>query len=265
MRDEESKRHAQATLEAMGYSVTLIETSNVKGEQRADLRASIDGETLVVEAKSKAEHTEFISLRNEARVKGTASCSREERAWSALSSVVKKANSQLASTSSPNGAGRVFWVPCLHEDWAFVFEGFRQLLYGQVELTLFQKCIGPPKFVGIRNCFYYDQADFRKYTAIDAAVLAGPNGELLLFVNEFGTRVKHLRNTKLYREMNESGGVIDPRIQCEKLEAFAIADPSLHSEKEKWNYLFDTYGFQTSKLSGFSFKSMITIPKSGRR
>jgi hypothetical protein len=252
---EDSRVHAKMMLEAAGYSVTPIPRSKVHGQERADLKATLGQEILIVEAKGKAPHQGYFDLLEKVRTQGYGCCSREEVAWNALSSVAEKASCQLEKTPAPETCVRILWISCLHNDWRFVFDAFRHRLYGDVKLCLFRKAKGLPEIVGTRPCFYYNPSDFCRYQSIDAAILAGPNGAQVL-VNEFGTRVRQLRNTKLYTEMKELGALLDPEMLRESGKALAILDLSLRDQKAKWQYLFESFGFMTTVLRSYSYMSL---------
>jgi len=256
MKDEDSKVHAKIMLEAAGYSVTSIPPSKTPGQKRADLKATFEQEVLIVEAKSKDPHQEYLHLLNEVQTHGLGDCSREVVAWNALSSVAEKASLQLEATPAPETAVRILWISCLHDDWEFIFDAFRHRLYGNVELVLFQKTGGLPKMVGTRPCYYYDPSDFFRFQSIDVAVFAGPKGAQVL-VNEFGSRVRHLRATRLYSGMKDLSALWDPQTLRESGEALAILDPSRN--KSKWQYLLETYGFMTSVLHSFHYKALISV------
>lgn len=258
MNDEESKDHARIYLEAAGYSVTPIPVSKVCGQERADLLATLGQEILIVEAKGKAPHQGYFDLLEMVRTQGYGSCAREVAAWNALSSVTEKASRQLAETPAPETSARILWISCLHEDWEFVFDAFQHRLYGDVELSLFPKAEALPQTVETRRCFYYEPSDFCRFQSIDAAVLAGPNGAKVL-VNEFGSRVRQLRNTKLYTGMMAKGALCDPEELRKLGDALAILGPLLNDQKVKWQYLLETYGFKTSVRRSYHWEALIAL------
>jgi len=258
MNDEESKVHAKVLLEAAGYSVTSILQSEVQGQKRADLKATLNQEILIVEAKGKAPHQGYFDLREMARTQGHGSCAREVAAWNALSSIAEKANRQLEETPAPETSVRILWISCLHEDWEFVFDAFQHRLYGDVEVSLFPKAEPLPQTIETRRCFYYEAADFCRYRSIDAAVLAGPNGAKVL-VNEFGFRVQQLRTTKLYTGMMAKNALSDPETLRQSGKALAILGPIPNDQKAKWKYLLETYELKTSVLHSYHWEALITL------
>lgn len=258
MDNEESRVHAERLLKNGGYSVTPIPQSKTHGQKRADLKATIGQEILIVEAKSKAPHQEYFKLLEKVRTQGCGDCTREDVAWNALSSIVEEASRQLEATPAPETSVRILWISCLHDDWNFVFEAFKHRLYGDVELSLFQRqASGLPKLES-RTCFYYKPSDFYRYRSIDAAVFAGPSGACVL-VNEFGNRVRQLRSTKLYTEMKSLGALVDPETLRESQKILAILDQSRCDETAKWQYLLDTYGVMTQVLNSYHYKALIAV------
>lgn len=259
MSHEISKQHAQELLESLGYAVASIAT--VTNDKRADLFATFGEETLVVEAKSKAEHKEYLALMKVAAIQGSCSIARKELAWSSLSSFVEGAHRQLQATPAPTAASRIFWIPCLHDDWDFLFAAFEHRLYGTVELSAVKVPVSLSQMPEIRTCFYYDHADFLRYKDIDAVVLAGPEGELRMLVNEYGTRVQHLRQTHIYDIMRSCNALIDPTTRCVDGKALAISDSSATTPKAKWQHLLEKYGLMTSKMQSENFKMRLLVPR----
>lgn len=246
-------------LESASYSVEFIPRSKEQGQKRADLKATLGEETLIVEAKGKAPHQGYLDLLKQVQEQGFGSCTRQEIAWNALSSVVEEASRQLKETSAPENSSRILWISCLHDDWEFVFEAFQHRLYGVVDLNLFRETGDLPEMVGIRRCFYYNSSDFFRYPIIDAAILAGPTDAKVL-VNEFGNRVKQFRLTNLYLKMKERGVLCDPKLLCESGDALAIFVPSLQDHDSKWQYLLDSYGFKTSVIFNYNYKALVSVP-----
>jgi hypothetical protein len=238
--------------------VEHIPVSKEEKQKRADLKASLDNEVLIIEAKSKEPHQGYFDLLKQVQTKGYGSCTREEIAWNALSSVVEGASHQLIETPAPQSSPRILWVSCLHDDWRFVLDTFQHRLYGDVDLNLFRDTSGLPEMVGIRRCFYYNGSDFLRYQIVDAAILAGPTSAKVL-VNELGNRVEQLRLTTLYMKMKEYSALCDPKLLRESGEAIAILDTSLRDQNAKWQYLLDKYGFKTSIMHNYSYKALLSI------
>jgi hypothetical protein len=255
MSKEESKIFAKLFFESTGYTV---ETIPVSGKERADLKATLLNETIIIEAKGKASNQGYYDLLEKVRANGFGSITREEIAWNALSSIAEKANSQLDATPASENSARILFISCLHNDWEFVLETFEHRLYGDVQLAIVHEINGLPINVETRPCFYYNGSDFYRYRSIDAAVLAGPNGVKIL-VNEFGIRVKHFRLTKLYSDANQKGVLCDPQLLRESDKILAILDPLRNDPNAKWQYLLDNYGFRTSVMRSYYYKALTTV------
>ncbi len=245
-------------LESAGYSVEFIPHSKERTQKRADLKATLGKEILIVEAKGKAANQGYLDLLQQVQTQGHGSCTRQVVAWNALSSVVEEASHQLKETPAPENSSRILWISCLHDDWKFVFEAFQHRLYGVVDLCLFRETGDLPEMVGIRRCFYYNSSDFSRYQVIDGAILAGPTGAKVL-VNEFGNRVDQFRLTNLYLKMKERDLLCDPRLVRESEGALAIFDPSLKDQNSKWQYLLDHYGFKTSVMFNYHYKALVSV------
>jgi hypothetical protein len=258
MSNEESKIFAKLFFESLGYSVGPIPQVKEGGQKRADLKATLNDETIVIEAKGKAPNQGYIDLLERVKAQGYGSITREEVAWNAMSSVVEKANRQLEATTAPDNAARILWISCLHDDWKYVLETFRHRLYGDVEVTIFQEINSLPVAIETRSCLYYDYSDFYRYRSIDGAVLACPVGVKVL-VNEFGIRVSQFRSTKLYSESKLKGVLYDPESLRESNKVLAIYDLSERNQHTKWQYLLDNYGFKTSVMKSYSYKALMSV------
>lgn len=259
MSNEVSKIFAKLFFESVGYSVDPIQLVKEKGQKRADLRATLNDETIIIEAKSKAPNQGYIDLLEKVKAQGYGTIPREEVAWNAMSSIVEKANRQLEATPAPENAVRVLCISCLHDDWEYVLDTFRHRLYGDVELTIFQEINSLPVLIGTRSCLYYDYSDFYRYRSIDAVVLASPIGVKVL-VNEFGIRVRQFRLTKLYSETKQKGVLYDPESLRELNKVLAIYDLSERNQYTKRQYLLDNYGFKTSVMRSYSCETWVQEP-----
>ncbi len=260
MKDEPSKTYASLLLESVGYTVTQIPVSQEPNEERADLMAVIqDDDILIVEAKGKEPHEAYLHLIAQAETRGVATCSRRITPWSALSSVIAKATRQLQATPAPNIAPRVLLISCIHDDWSYVLDAFQYRLYGEVELALWRRTVGMPAQAGTLPCFYYDSSEFCRHRTLDAVILGGPAGQMLL-VNEFGERVMHLRKSRLYSEALDAQGLCDPEVKRANGEAIAVLAADVLGERERWQYLLDTYGFMTNVMTRNQFNALAIIP-----
>lgn len=260
MADEESKQFATRFFESLDHRVISIETAAELGELRADLLVEYEQDVFVVEAKSKAEHAEFLEHMKRVRDLGTSVLDRTIDPWNALSSTIEKAARQLQATPAPAHAVRLLWASCLHADWRFVLEAIQRRLFGTVLLSRFvQQSDALPTMLDPQECFYYGPADFPRYRMLDGAILACPKGARLL-VNEFGERADQLRRTAFHHRMNEGGLVTDPVALEASGQAMAIrkAVPAKDSGA-RWQYLADTYRVMTAPMREHTFRSDLVI------
>lgn len=258
MEDEDSKIHAKLLLEGFGYVVESIPVSENLGERRADLKATLDTDVLVVEAKGKAPHYAYVELIREARSKGLGTLSREITSWNGLWSVVEKAAQQLNATTAAEPAARSLFISCIHTDAGFVFEAFRHCLYGEVDLALWSRTDGLPQQRGIRRCFYYESSAFVRYTELDAVIFAGPEGSQML-VNEFGTRLNWVRRSRLYAEYQKAQALHDPEAERKLGKALAVLSHRRLEPLERHTYLLENYGFMTNPMKSYLFNGLIVI------
>jgi hypothetical protein len=260
MVEEDSKIYARRMFTGLGYTVTQIPESKEYKKKRADLKAIYKDETIIIEAKSKEPHMGFKELLKETKSEGLATCSRKIIPWSALSSVIREATRQLRATPAPKKAPRVLLISCIHCDWSYVLDAFRYLLYGEVILSLWRYTDTFPDQCGCRPCYYYHFSEFLKYPVLDAVILGGLNGPTLL-VNEFGERKTQIQKSLLYSEAKRNNSLYDPEIKRANGKALAIFSKKRLNEKERWQYILDTYGYRTCLMSQYQFNGLVVFDK----
>ena len=256
MGDEPSKCYARTFLEDAGF--TVFDVPLHPEEKRADLMATYQNETYVIEAKEKATTKAFQNFRAEVKKTGDSSIERYLESWSRLSAIVKNAEKQLLITPAPEGAFRLLWISCKHDDADFVLSMFKIRLYGLAKLSIFRP--PGPSFQGIVQCFYYWHNDFWQCPGIDAAILANTT-RCQLCANEFGNSYAELRNTHLWHMFRDAKAIFDPVELEQKGEAFAIKDSiPRDDQKALWKYLRDRYGVMTSMMSQSEFRGELVVP-----
>lgn len=258
MHDEDSKTFAKCLFEGLGYTVKRIPESRELNEKRADLEATYKNEIVIIEAKGKEPHQAYKELLKEANSNGLATCSRKIIPWSALSSVIKKATLQLQATPAPQEAPRIFFISCIHYDWSYVLDAFKYCLYGEVELSLWRDTDSLPDLCGIKPCFYYLFSEFRQYPILDAVVLGGLKGFMLL-INEFGEHKSYIRKSQIYSKAQNTNSLCDPEILRDKGEALSILSKKRLNETECWQYILDTYGYKSSLMSRYQFNGLVVL------
>ncbi len=258
MSEEDSKTYAKLLFKDLGYSVTLIPESQKHKEKRADLKAIYGSDEIIIEAKGKEAHKDYIDLIKEVKSKGLASSSRKVVPWSALSSVVREATEQLQNTPAPKTALRILFISSLNDDWKYVLDASRYLLYGEVKLNLWRETDADDRYCGSLPCFYYEFSEFRNYPILDAVILGGPKG-LMLLINEFGERKTHIKKSLLYSKVESTSLLLDPELKRSKGEALAILSPKPLYGKERYQYLLNTYGFKTSVNNEYQFNGLIMV------
>lgn len=256
MSEEPSKHHARAFFKGAGF--TVIDVPRHPQEKRADLMATYQNETHVVEAKGKAPTQAFRDFRADVAKAGCASIVRYLESWSCLSDIVKDAEAQLLITPAPQRAFRLLWISCEHDDADFVLQLFKIRLYGLATLTVWRP--PGPSFQGTVRCFYYWHNDFWQCRGIDAAILAGTN-RCQLCVNEFGNGYAELRNSHLWRMFRDAKAVCDPMELEQNGEAFAIRDSiPRNDQRALWQYVRDHYGAMTSVMLQSQFCGELFVP-----
>lgn len=209
-RSEPSKRHAADCLRTLGYEVDEIPAATT---ERADLRVTRAGEEYLVEAKGRSESPKWLKFIEKLRETSFETLSREIEPWSGLSSMIKKAHSQLSKTPASAQALRLLWVPAVHQDDEFVLSCVFRQLYGVVQLTCIKR-LSLDECPTTKDCYFYERGDFRRFRGLDGAVLAGRTTGALC-VNPFSPRACLLRTSTLHSYFSENGAVRDPEVLIE--------------------------------------------------
>lgn len=230
--------YAEAGLRHLGFEVTKIPVDN--DSEAADWKASIDGETLLVEEKTKFEDEAEIAKRAAAYKAGEPYAShipltRNNR----LSGISRKAAGQLAASATviPHQFRFVWFTATGHHHEAKARQ-YVATLYGSTGI------IERGKMNRIRKCYFFRNSDFYQYReSIDAAVVAEMDGRDLtfyLYLNPLSDRYPQLAISKVRAAFK---GVIDPCEDERESGAFIVdGDVDRARENDVLEYVREKYG-----------------------
>jgi hypothetical protein len=256
MQEEQSKLHAEFVFSSLGYSVAHIPVE--ENERRADLAVTQGSENIFVEAKSKSQNSRYCKLMEDSKSNGIARMTREVGDSGAISAVIKDGAEQLAKTCCDDESFQILFVSCLHNDWEFVFDEFKNRAYGLAEFVVLPKSLTSLNATYHVECFYFWSADFIRFKNLNGIVLACSDGEFL-FVNEFSVNVARFRCSNLYEKMSSIKCVLDPLRSYELSGALRLDDCLLRTQKERHAHLSEKYGLRLSPSNVLLFNALMHV------
>lgn len=207
MKRDPYKYQAKACLEESGYNVRLIEEE--QNDKRADLLASCETDSLIVEVKCKYDDFELFKQLSTAGYREILPYHAEIHRNNCLSSLIEEASRQIeASKILSKDAFGVLWF---HPDPKLGFSDSDQ----QIRMTLYG---GQYAFVDAPDgsqwtmpCYYTTYSDFYRYASINAVALHVGEGVQLL-PNPFSDRTNDFKKSRLYEDLSHHSSVWTPEL-----------------------------------------------------
>lgn len=211
------KLSVKASLEESGYSATLIEED--QREKRADLLATCDTDSLIVEVKCKYDDEELHNQLRRAGPREIVPYHADIQRNNSLASIIEEAFRQIeASRHLAKGAFGVLWF---HPDPKLGFsdsdEQIRMNLYG----GRYAFVDGPDGAGWCMQCFYTTYSDFYRYTSVEAVALHTEEGVQLL-PNPFSQRAHDFGGTRLYQDFQRRSAVWSPELLAAEGTALCV-------------------------------------------
>jgi hypothetical protein len=235
---EDDFSFAEAGLRHLGFEVTKI--PEVHDSETADWKAAIEGETLLVEEKTKFEDADEIAKRAAAYAFSQPFAThiplmRNNR----LSGISRKAAGQLAASAKtiPHQF-RIVWFTATGHNHEAKARQYVATLYGSTGL------IERGRLSRIRKCYFFRNSDFYLYrNRIDAAVVAQTDGRDLtffLYLNSLSDRYPVLVESRVRAAFK---GVIDPIEDEREANAFIVdGDVDRARQNDVLDYVRQKYG-----------------------
>lgn len=251
--------YAKGFLEHWGAVVEELEAGD---SEQSDFLASLDGERLLVEEKTKLDNPGKLAERRKAFDTGQIyTSSRRLVRDNRLSGVVRKAASQLASSASMPHDFRLVWFTGTGYEAHPLSEQFIATLYGSTNIIE----MGSSHF---RRCYFFRNSDFHRYAdIIDGAVVAHVEGESLsakLCLNPLSPRVAQLRDSAFARRFG--GAVEDPEARERDGEAFIITgDLDRNNESALLTELQRKYGTGPLMTFDLGYQAVAVVYRTDER
>jgi hypothetical protein len=257
-----STEHARGFLLSLGFAVEDIPTA--PRQRTADLRAFIEGEEYVVEAKFRKPHREWLAALERAEISGFATTSREIAPWFVVANRVADGHEQLVATSASAAAFRILWIVALHPDDHFVILCFERQLLGVRQVFAYKTedfSVSAAPLGKLLDCYYFEENDFERYREIDAAVLWDQEGGKLL-LNHFSANRERFRRSRLHDAFRENGAVVDADILTRSGQALMLdADfRGPHGDGAQQTYLRERHNVLVNLVSGSNLHIIGFVP-----
>lgn len=211
------KLRAKACLEETGYAVQLID--EVQGQKRADLFATCQRDSLIIEVKCKYDDDWLCEQLRETEPRKVIPYHALIQRNNSLASLIEEALGQIEGCR--HLSERAFGLLWFHPDPKLGFSDSDQ----QIQMNLYG---GRYAFIDTPNgsevsmvCYYTTYADFYRYRSIAAVVLHIKEGARLL-PNPFSTRADDFRRTMLYEDFCRHSAVWDPELVAADGDALCL-------------------------------------------
>ena len=226
---------AKFVLEEWGASVAPIPTSQ---NEESDFLATLDSTKYLIEEKTKFDDpSATVQIRRELSKSETALASTSLVQSNRLSGIVKKAASQLLSSSDHLHDFRLVWFTATGVSAEARYHQFIATLYGSTNIVDVDDGT-------IRACYFFRNSEFfRCARVLDGAVVAYEHGQelsLRMCLNPCSSRFSELRDSPIVRKFGAA--VENPRTAESDGRAFVI-DGSVDRKDEQavLNYLREKY------------------------
>lgn len=230
--------YAEYILRHLGFDVAPIAEGD---EEAADWIASIDGEVVLVEEKTKFEDEAEVARRTAAYAAGRAFDSHTPfTSNNRLSGISRKAAGQLAASAEEIlHQYRLVWLTATGHTHEAKFHQYIATLYGTTNV------VERGRIVPLRRCYFYRNSDFFRFREqLDGAVVAESDGEhvnLKLCLNLLSPRFALLRTSRTRAAFGN--GVLDPLVDEAEGGAFIVdCDLDRSREGDLLEFLRSKYG-----------------------
>lgn len=217
MKVDPYKYQAKAYLEQSGYSVRLI--GEEQDDKRADLLASCETDSLIVEVKCKYDDRLLSQQLSKTGYREILPYHTEVNRSNSLSSLIEEASRQIEATKflSKNAFGILWFHPDPKLGLSDSNQKIRMTLYG----GRYAFVDAPDGTQWTMPCYYTTHSDFYRYTSIHAVALHVEEGVQLL-PNPFSDRINDFKVSRIYRDFSHHSSVWTPESLVAEGEALCL-------------------------------------------
>jgi len=217
MKRDSYKFQAKSCLEESGYTVHLIEED--QNDKRADLLASCETDSLIVEVKSKYDDDELFKQLHAAKAREMVPYLAEIQRNNSLSSLIEEASRQIETSKflSESAFGVLWFHPDPKLGLSDSDEQIRMTLYG----GQYAFVDAPDGTQWSMPCYYTTYSDFYRYTSINAVVLHVEEGFQIL-PNTFSDRINDFKESRLYEDFSYHSSIWTPELLAAEGSALCL-------------------------------------------
>ena len=245
MAKDNNRKAVISILQGFGFSAFEIPEESQKG-RRADIRATKDTQSFLIEVKSRENHPEFMSRLKKANDLEIVSYEKQLHRSNSLGKIICDAVRQLEDTPDDVRSFKCIWFRALESLITDEFDFIKATLYGTRHLLVCDQSI----IFSYVSCYYFDPNEFYKFRSLDAVVLE--NGKRVeLCLNSLSCRFDEFRCSSLYRIFESKGTlrIIDPnKLEMGKEILVADTDVPRNDREAVIRFIQEKYGLHVQPI-----------------
>ena len=238
MRKDSDREIVIKLLQELGFEAFKIPEEPQKG-RRADVRATKDKQSFLIEVKSKEDHSEFMSELRKANAFKIIEYKKELRRSDTFGKIIREGAKQLDETPDEVGSFKCIWFRAVEALIPDAFEFMKATLYGTALLLVRDQS----NHFSCEKCYYFEPSEFFILRSLEGVIL--DNGQKAeLCINTFSNRRDEFQRTALYCLFEQKGAITDPH-KLEKQGKILVVDKGF-SRKDKdilIKFILEKYGF----------------------
>lgn len=215
MKEEDAIKELEQILDSFGFKVERV--PEAQPQRRPDIRVSMGTDVYLIEQKSKGDNpieTEqhYRDLDNLDVVTRT----KKLQPRGVFSAILKDAILQIEDHPEASAASKIVWFTTWGQWKSANRDVIFKVVYGSQHVFDVNA-----RGSGIRDCYYLNRADFKRYSEIDAVVIFDGDSFQML-VNEFSPRYHAFLSSELVNKFRQ--GTHDPQEAVRDGDAYSLRD-----------------------------------------
>lgn len=224
---------ARKYLEALGYQVKVIPTSDHDRKKEADFIIGYDDHIAIVEAKLKEDDKKIAEYKDSALASGEVSIVEGKLGRNeTISGVLRNSAKQLASSSDKEHDFKIVSFLATGSNVKTKADQFKDTIYGSTSIT--HRSTYKP-------CYFYRNADFLRRKIIDGAIVGYIfNGTIFLelCLNPYSNNYEKLKTSSFIKPFGTA--IIDP-VELERQGLAYIPDEHIERKLNEFQLLSPMY------------------------